>query len=43
LAKLTSAPAGRAGDAEVEARRAIVLALVAALKPIVTKISQLDP
>jgi len=41
LAKFTSAPAGRAGDAEIEARRAIVLALVAALRPIVTKISQL--
>jgi len=41
LAKLTSAPAGRAGDAETEARRAIVLALVAALRPIVSKISEL--
>ena len=41
LAKLAGAPAGRAGDAEIEARRAIVLALVAALKPIVVKISEL--
>jgi len=41
LAKLRSAPQGRAGDAEIEARRAIVLALVAALKPIVAKISEL--
>lgn len=41
LAKLRDAPTGRAGDAEIEARRAIVLALVAALKPIVSKISQL--
>ena len=41
LAKLRAAPQGRAGDAETEARRAIVLALVAALHPIVTKISQL--
>ncbi len=41
LAKLRSAPAGRAGKSEMEARRAIVLALIAALKPIVTKISHL--
>ncbi len=41
LAKLNSAPQGRAGDAETEARRAIVLALVAALEPIVAKISEL--
>jgi hypothetical protein len=41
LAKLRNAPQGRAGDAETEARRAIVLALVAALKPIVVKISEL--
>jgi transposase len=41
LAKLRDAPRGRAGDAETEARRAIVLALVAALHPMVTKISQL--
>lgn len=41
LAKLRDAPQGRAGDAEIEARRQIVLALVAALQPIVAKISQL--
>lgn len=41
LAKLRDAPEGRAGDAEIEARRQIVLALVAALQPIVAKISQL--
>lgn len=41
LGKLRDAPQGRAGDAETEARRAIVLALVAALKPIVRNISQL--
>ena len=41
LAKLRDAPQGRAGEAEIEARRAIVLALVAALHPIVAKISEL--
>jgi len=41
LGRLRDAPRGRAGDSEIEARRAIVLALVAALKPIVTKISEL--
>lgn len=41
LAKLREAPQGRAGEAEIEARRAIVLALVAALRPIVAKISEL--
>jgi transposase len=41
LRKLRDAPQGRAGDAEIEARRAIVLALVAALRPIVAKISEL--
>jgi len=41
LGKLRDAPQGRAGDAEIEARRAIVLALVAALQPIVAKISEL--
>jgi transposase len=34
LARLRRAPQGRAGEAELEARRAIVLALVAALKPL---------
>jgi hypothetical protein len=41
LSKLKDAPHGRAGDAETEARRAIVLALVAALKPVVSKIAEL--
>lgn len=41
LGKLRDAPQGRAGDAELEARRAIVLAVVAALQPIVAKISEL--
>lgn len=38
LARLTGAPAGRAGQAEVEARRAIVLGLVRALGPLVKEI-----
>jgi transposase len=41
LSALNDAPRGRASDAETEARRMIVLALVAALKPVVVKISQL--
>ena len=41
LARLRDAPHGRAGDSETEARRAIVLALVAALRPIVAKIAEL--
>jgi transposase len=41
LAKLHNAPQGRAGEAETEARRAIVLALVVALRPIVAKITEL--
>lgn len=41
LCKLRDAPHGRAGGAEIEARRAIVHALVAALQPIVVKISEL--
>src|SRR5215207_5149358 len=41
LAKLRSAPEGRAGEQETEARRAVVLALVAALRPIVAKITEL--
>lgn len=41
LAKLRAAPAGRAAEQETEARRAIVLALVAALRPIVAKITEL--
>lgn len=35
LARLRTAPQGRTGDAELETRRAIVLALVATLKPLV--------
>ncbi|HEX6762543.1 MAG TPA: IS110 family transposase [Gaiellaceae bacterium] len=38
LTRLRAAPEGRAGDAELEARRAVVLALVAALKPLVEQI-----
>jgi transposase len=38
LARLRSAPAGRAGELESEARRAAVLALVACLKPLVAQI-----
>jgi transposase len=38
LARLRTAPEGRAGDAEQEARRAVVLALVAALKPLIEQI-----
>jgi transposase len=38
LARLRSAPESRAGEAEQEARRAAVLALVAALKPLVEQI-----
>jgi hypothetical protein len=41
LKKLHDAPQGRASEAETEARRAVVLALVAALRPIVAKISEL--
>jgi transposase len=41
LARLRQAPAGRAGELESEARRAIVLGLVAALKPIVAEIKLL--
>ncbi len=38
LARLHNAPAGRAGELECEARRAVVLGLVAALKPLVEQI-----
>jgi transposase len=41
LARLRSAPEGRAGEAELEARRAVVLALVAALKPLTEQIKLL--
>ncbi len=42
LERLRSAPVGRAGEAETEARRAIVLGLVAALRPIVEQIGLLS-
>jgi transposase len=42
LAKLRSAPEGRVGDVEMTARRAIVLSLVAALKPLLASIRQLE-
>jgi transposase len=38
LARIRSAPQPRAGESELEARRAVVLALVAALKPLVEQI-----
>ncbi|MGH2928592.1 MAG: 2-oxoacid:acceptor oxidoreductase family protein, partial [Solirubrobacteraceae bacterium] len=38
LERLRTAPQGRTGEAELEARRAVVLALVAALKPLVEQI-----
>jgi transposase len=38
LERLRTAPQGRAGEAELEARRAVVLALVAALKPLLEQI-----
>jgi len=41
LGRMRSAPAGRAGDAEAFARRAAVLALVAALEPIVAQVREL--
>jgi transposase len=41
LERLRSAPQGRTGDSELEARRSVVLALVAALKPIVEQIKLL--
>jgi transposase len=42
LAKLRSAPKGRAQETEEEARRAAVLALLAALRPIVEQIGMLE-
>jgi transposase len=42
LAKLRSAPEGRVAAAERAARRALVLSLVAAIKPLVDQIKQLD-
>lgn len=41
LERLRSAPQGRAGELETETRRAVVLALVAALKPLVEQIKLL--
>jgi transposase len=41
LARLRTAPEARAGEAEQEARRAVVLALVATLKPLVEQIKLL--
>jgi transposase len=38
LGRLRAAPAGRAGEAEAEARRGIVLGLVAALRPLLEQI-----
>ena len=42
LAKLRHAPAGRVGEAELAARRQLVLGLVATLKTLVAQIKQLD-
>jgi transposase len=42
VAKLRSAPQGRAGAAEIQARKRLVLALVAALKPLVADINALE-
>jgi transposase len=42
LAKLRRAPEGRVGEAELAARRALVLSLLAAIKPLVAQIKQLD-
>lgn len=41
LTRLRTAPTGRAGAAEREARRGVVLALVATLRPLVEQIAQL--
>jgi transposase len=41
LGRLRAGAEGRAGDLEIQARRQIVLALVAALEPLVAKISEL--
>jgi transposase len=42
LARLRSAPQGRAGATEIQARKRLVLALVAALKPLATDIKALE-
>jgi transposase len=41
LERMRSAPVGRAGELEVEARRAVVVGLIGALEPIVAEISDL--
>lgn len=41
LGRMRSAPAGLAGEFETEARRAVVLGLVAALEPVVAEIAEL--
>jgi hypothetical protein len=41
LGRMRSAPAGLAGELEVEARRTVVLGLVAALEPVVAEIAEL--
>ncbi len=42
LERLRSAPAGRAGELETEARRAVIVGFVAALRPLVEQIRQLE-
>lgn len=42
VARLRSAPKGTAGKAECEARRGVVLGLIAALEPVVAEIAALD-
>jgi transposase len=42
LAKLRTAPESRAGEAEINTRRQVVLALVATLKPLVAQIRKLE-
>jgi transposase len=42
VARLRRAPQGRTGELEAEARRGIVLALVAALRPLVERIRELE-
>lgn len=42
LERLREAPGGRAGEAETEARRTVVLSLVAALRPIVEQVKLLS-
>jgi transposase len=42
LAKLRRAPEGRAGEAELQTRRQLVLALVAVLKPLAEQVKQIE-